>query len=327
MQGAPKRQVNAEDMLAELKRVVEASTHAPSAPPSSAATAPRPSASGPETWRSQIDNGGDRAAKAKADSSIGQPAHSQKSAGPSSRRWKLTAGGLALAGAAVFAGFAVMNQAPDRPAHEFSPPATEGVAQSQDQPALRPMSDLRSPSRPNFAQLQQTGVAAGRGESRSGRVASCLFRLSAGSARTAAAHAEPGARPGAHGTDRAGRSAARNGAVPSCLVSAASCRGVEAAAASQRLARRSAARHGDVRPASADLAPQRLLPRRRGRRPPPRRRRRKRRDRAQSSRRRGARFRFDGGGAARRRNAQAQPIAEGVRLQRILSGHRRRSSN
>ena len=80
MQGAPKRQVNAEDMLAELKRVVEASTHAPSAPPSSAATAPRPSASGPETWRSQIDNGGDRAAKAKAGSSIGQPAHSQKSA-------------------------------------------------------------------------------------------------------------------------------------------------------------------------------------------------------------------------------------------------------
>ncbi len=33
MQGAPKRQVNAEDMLAELKRVVEASTPAPGAPP------------------------------------------------------------------------------------------------------------------------------------------------------------------------------------------------------------------------------------------------------------------------------------------------------
>ena len=43
MQGAPKRQVNAEDMLAELKRVVEASTLAPGAPPASASTAAKSS--------------------------------------------------------------------------------------------------------------------------------------------------------------------------------------------------------------------------------------------------------------------------------------------
>ena len=43
MQGAPKRQVNAEDMLAELKRVLESSTRAPDAPPPSASTAPKSS--------------------------------------------------------------------------------------------------------------------------------------------------------------------------------------------------------------------------------------------------------------------------------------------
>ena len=228
MQGAPKRQVNAEDMLAELKRVVEASTHAPSAPSSSAATAPRPSASGAETWRSQIDNGGDRAAKAKAGSSIGQPAHSRKSPRPSSRRWKLTAGGLALAGAAVFAGFALMNQAPDRPAHEFSAAAT-GAAQSQDQPALTPMGDSPLPVAARlWRNSGNRGCGASRRESGSRRVTSRLFRLSAGSARSSAARAELGARPGAHGTDRAGRGATRHGAVPSCLVSAASCRDAEA---------------------------------------------------------------------------------------------------
>ena len=38
MQGAPKRQVNAEDMLAELKRVVDSSTTAPEVQLLSAAT-------------------------------------------------------------------------------------------------------------------------------------------------------------------------------------------------------------------------------------------------------------------------------------------------
>ena len=41
MQGAPKRQVNAEDMLAELKRALESSTPPPNAPPLSASTAPK----------------------------------------------------------------------------------------------------------------------------------------------------------------------------------------------------------------------------------------------------------------------------------------------
>ena len=33
MQGAPKRQVNAEEMLAELKRALDSSARAPNAPP------------------------------------------------------------------------------------------------------------------------------------------------------------------------------------------------------------------------------------------------------------------------------------------------------
>ncbi len=50
MQGAPKRQVNAEDMLAELKRVVETSTLAPDAPPPSASTARQVQFPGPGEW-------------------------------------------------------------------------------------------------------------------------------------------------------------------------------------------------------------------------------------------------------------------------------------
>ena len=257
MQGAPKRQVNAEDMLAELKRVVEASTHAPSAPPSSAATAPRPSASGPETWRSQIDNGGDRAAKAKAGSSIGQPAHSQKSAGPSSRRWKLTAGGLALAGAAVFAGFALMNQAPDRPAHEFSPPATEGVAQSQDQPALRPMSDLRSPSRPDSGATpanRDSPPAAGKAE------VDASHPASSGSAPAAPAlpPPTPSSAPVPVPTERIGLDGAPLATAPSRPVSSAPpLAGASKPAAASQAASPGAAPLATApsAPASADSAP------------------------------------------------------------------------
>src|ERR1700733_8921704 len=103
MQGAPKRQVNAEDMLAELKQALESSIPAPNAPPPSASTAPKssaPKSSSPdrESRRAQIDRGSGRPAKANADKSIRQPTDLQKSPWPSSRRWKLTAGGLALAG-------------------------------------------------------------------------------------------------------------------------------------------------------------------------------------------------------------------------------------
>jgi hypothetical protein len=145
MQGAPKRQVNAEEMLAELKRVLESSTRAPNAPPPSASTVSKSSSPGPETWRSQIDKRSDRPTKANADSSIGQPTDVQKSTRPSSRRWKLTAGGLALAGAAVVcASFALMNKAPNLPTHELSVATTEGLVRSQNEQTLKPSSDSRS---------------------------------------------------------------------------------------------------------------------------------------------------------------------------------------
>jgi hypothetical protein len=97
MQGTSKRQVNAEEMLAELKLVLESSTSAPNVPPPSALTVSKSSSVGRESRRSQIDKRSDRPIKATADNSIGQPSDIQKAARPSSRSWKLTAGGLALA--------------------------------------------------------------------------------------------------------------------------------------------------------------------------------------------------------------------------------------
>ena len=72
MQGAPKQQVNAEEMLAELRRVLESSTRAPNAPPPSASAVSKSSSPRRESWRSQIDKGSDRPAKANADKSIVQ---------------------------------------------------------------------------------------------------------------------------------------------------------------------------------------------------------------------------------------------------------------
>ena len=150
MQGAPKRQVNAqvnaEDMLAELKQALESSTRAPNAPPPSASTAPKssaPKSSSPDResrWL-QIDRGSGRPAKANADKSIRQPTDLQKSPWPSSRRWKLTAGGLALAGvAAVCASFVLMNKAPDLAEREPSVAATERLATPQNEQTLEPAS-------------------------------------------------------------------------------------------------------------------------------------------------------------------------------------------
>ena len=141
MQGAPKRQVNAEDMLAELKQALESSTRAPNAPPPSASTAPKSSSPDRESRWSQIDRGSGRPAKANADKSIRQPTDLQKSPWPSSRRWKLTAGGLALAGvAAVCASFVLMNKAPDLAEREPSVAATESLATSQNEQTLEPAS-------------------------------------------------------------------------------------------------------------------------------------------------------------------------------------------
>ena len=143
MQGAPKRQVNAEEMLAELKRVLESSTRAPDGPAPSASTAPKSSSPGREGRRSQSDTGSCRPVKATADSSIGQPTDLQKLT--SSRRWTLTAAGLALAGAAaVWATFALMNRAPDLPTRELPVAATEGPVRSQNEQTLKPSNDSRS---------------------------------------------------------------------------------------------------------------------------------------------------------------------------------------
>jgi hypothetical protein len=146
MEGTAKRQVNAEEMLAELKRALESSTHAPSVPPPSASTAAESSSPGRETWQSQIDRESDRPVKANADRSIGQPADLQKSIRPSSRRWTLTTGGLALAVAATIGvSFALMNKAPDLPEREPSVAATEGLVRPQNEQTLKPSSDSRSP--------------------------------------------------------------------------------------------------------------------------------------------------------------------------------------
>jgi hypothetical protein len=145
MQGTSKRQVNAEELLAELKRVLESSTSAPNVPPPSALTISKSSSVGRESRRSQIDKRSDRPIKANADNSIGQPSDIQKSAKPSSRSWKLTAGGLALAGAAtICANFALMNKTPNLPKREFSVVATEGLVRPQNEQTLEPSSDSRS---------------------------------------------------------------------------------------------------------------------------------------------------------------------------------------
>jgi hypothetical protein len=134
MQGAPKRQVNAEDMLAELKRALETSTPAPDASLRAVSTAPKPSSPVPEGRRSH-------AAKANAKTSIGPRTDLQKSTGPSSRTWKLIAGGLALAAvAAISVSFAFIYKAPDLSEREPSVAATESVATPQDEQPLGPAS-------------------------------------------------------------------------------------------------------------------------------------------------------------------------------------------
>jgi hypothetical protein len=159
MQGAPKRQVNAEEMLAELKRALESSTRAPDAPPSSASTAPKSSSPGRDNRRSHW--GIDPPVKANADSSVGQPTDLQKSTRPRSRRWRLTAGGVALAGAAaVSASFALINRAPDLAEREPSVAATESPVRQQTEQTLEPSSSPRAPMQdsPQAVPLQAGAV-------------------------------------------------------------------------------------------------------------------------------------------------------------------------
>src|ERR1700733_5416251 len=165
MQGAPKRQVNAEEMLAELKRALESSTRAPDAPPSSASTAPKSSSPGRDNRRSHW--GIDPPVKANADRSVGQPTDLQKSTRPRSRRWRLTAGGVALAGAAaVCASFALINRAPDLAEREPSIAATESLVRPQTEQTLEPSSSPRAPMQdsPQAVPLQASVPAGGRAE-------------------------------------------------------------------------------------------------------------------------------------------------------------------
>ena len=137
MQGAPKRQVNAEDMLAELKRALESSTHLPDAPPPSASRGPEPRSQGRETRRSQIDTGSDRPARPNADKSSGPRTGLQKPTRPCSRSWKLITGGLGLAVAAtICVSFALTSGPSNLPEREPSVAATEGPGRPQNEQTL-----------------------------------------------------------------------------------------------------------------------------------------------------------------------------------------------
>ena len=152
MQGAQKRQVNAEEMLAELKRALESSTRAPNVPPPSASTMSKSSSLGRESPRPQAD--------ANADNSVGEPPRLQKSTRLRSRSWKLTAGGFMLAGAvAICAGFVFMNQAAP-PKRELSVPA-ERLVMPQNELALHPSDSARAPMQESpQAGLLQAGSLA-----------------------------------------------------------------------------------------------------------------------------------------------------------------------
>lgn len=147
MQGGPKRQVNTEEMLAELKRVVESSTRAPGAP-ASASTAGKSAFPNAESRRSQIGEGSARPGKANADEPDGRTAHLQRSTTRRAPSWKLTIAALALAGAAaVGAGLAFMNQAAVPPRNELPLAATDKLARPQDEPILKSSSNGVAPAR------------------------------------------------------------------------------------------------------------------------------------------------------------------------------------
>ncbi|MBV9290751.1 MAG: hypothetical protein JO288_23530 [Hyphomicrobiales bacterium] len=142
-QGAAKRTVNAEEMLAELKRVVDSSMRPPSVPPPSAPMVSNPGFLGSAHGQSDIDKGSGRPIRGKADNSLGQPTDLQDSTGPRSRNWKLTAGGLALAGAAAIGASFALNKAAIPPQHELSVAVTAAPVTPQNKESLEPSSGAR----------------------------------------------------------------------------------------------------------------------------------------------------------------------------------------
>jgi hypothetical protein len=142
MEGAPKRPVNAEEMLAELKRALESP---PNAPAPSASTAAKSRSAREGIGRSRIDNGSDRPAQANARKSIGPQTDLQRAVRLRVRSWKLAAGGLALAGVATISvSFALMNKAPNPAEREPSFAAPEGRIRPSNEQTLEPSSSPRA---------------------------------------------------------------------------------------------------------------------------------------------------------------------------------------
>ena len=147
MQGASRPQVNAEEMLAELKRVVESSTPPPNFRPPSPSMV---SKSGSLGRRPQIDEESDRRIQTTPNNSpeSGQPIVFRKAISLIARNWKLVAGGLALVGAAMIGvTFAVMNRTPDLSKRELTGVATEGsVGLQSGAQTLKPSNSAGPPT-------------------------------------------------------------------------------------------------------------------------------------------------------------------------------------
>ncbi len=228
MEGTAKRQANAEDMLAELKRAVESSTRTPQAPPPSASTAPKPASTAPKpNAPSQKPRrahwGIDPPGEANGEKPIGPRTGLEKRAKPSPGRRKLRAGGLALGGvAAFFAGVVVMNEVLNHPAHEFSLRPDESLVRPQDQQALEPSSSVPAPpqagqraapsparageARPDASQASANDgslLAPGNEDVVAPHLAS--FGLEFGCSGIQADPAQRSGHPGLHAKDRAGR--------------------------------------------------------------------------------------------------------------------------
>jgi hypothetical protein len=191
MQGASRQPLNAEEMLAELKRVVDSSTSPPSF---RLPTASMVSKTGSIVRRAQIDKESDRRIQATADNSAesGQPTVFRKATTPIARSWKLAAGGLALAGTAMIgATFALMNRAPDLPKRELAAVATEGPVRPQSggqtiEPSSSP-GPLMQDSRP--AEPSQVGALETRPDAMTAPARSSL--LPAGGEAVADAPPQP----------------------------------------------------------------------------------------------------------------------------------------
>ena len=160
---------------------------------------------------------------AGTDNPVGQPTDLQNSTRPSSRSWKLTAGGLALAGTAMIcASFAIMNKAPNLPKRELSVVATEGPVSPQNEETLEPSSDARSvmqdsrqaallqvgnlETQPdaNTALANSSSLPAG-GEAGVDAPHPASFGLEFGSTRIHAGGGEPGGRAGGLANGQIGR--------------------------------------------------------------------------------------------------------------------------